>query len=114
MGEKVKEKNQNEIVKVAKDIFASTVAGVTGLAATHPIDTIRIRMQLQGYPKMYKTWFHCGAKAIQREGIGGLFKGIISNSLNSASIYSVCFTANAFANRMVASLDINQDLKLFI
>jgi len=70
-------------------------------------------MQIQTYPKIYKTWVHWGIKAVQREGIKGLFKGVISNSWNSATIFTLCFTANAFAHRMIAPLNISEGWKSF-
>ncbi|CAI2370531.1 unnamed protein product [Moneuplotes crassus] len=116
---KTKEPKRSEFRMVCNDIIASTFAGVIGVAATHPIDTVRIRMQLQGsnlldksvQTNQYKTSFHCAYKAIQREGIKGLFKGVLSNSINTASIFCICFTSNAFAHRMIDGVNISEGWK---
>jgi hypothetical protein len=114
MGSKEDTKSQNELSMISKDIFAGTLAGIVGLAATHPIDTIRIRMQLQTYPKIYKTWFHCGMYAVKREGVKGLFKGVVSNSCGSAPIFAVCFAAKEFASRMMAPLQLSEGWNSYI
>lgn len=106
--------DKSQISQIGKDLFAGTIAGLFGLAATHPIDTIRIRMQLQTYPKMYKTWFHCGYKAIEREGIRGLFKGVVSNSCGSAPIFSLCFAGKEFADRAMKPFGMSDGWKSYI
>ena len=113
--EEPKKKENSQASLIAKDIFASTVGGTFGLACTHPIDTIRIRMQLQSYPnKQYKTMFHWGYAAIRREGIRGLFKGVISNACGSAPIYTFCFTSKELWSRLIKPLNLNQQAESFI
>lgn len=102
-------------MNIMKDIVASTLAGTVGLAICHPLDTIRIRMQLQQYPNpMYKTMWHCGAAAIRREGVKGLFKGVISSSLGAAPIYTVSFTSYEMTHRMLAQFQLNQQVDSFL
>ena len=113
------ENNSNEKLyahtkAILKDLFAATVGGITGLAITHPIDTVRIRMQLQTYPKIYKTMFHCFFKTIQGEGVKGLFKGVISNTIGSAPIYSICFAAKEVASRFLEPIKISENSKSYL
>ena len=60
----------------------------------HPVDTMKIRMQLQGelqqrgqYTKHHKTIFHGAMNVVRKEGIQGLYKGI-SASFARESSYS--------------------------
>lgn len=99
---------------IAKDLTAGTLAGFAGLIATHPLDTIRIRMQIQTYPKMYKTWVHWGVRAVQREGFRGLFKGVISNSCGFAPSFSICFASKEFWHRAMKPIQISEDWKSYI
>ena len=85
--------------EISKDLIAATIGGVVGLFATHPIDTVRIRMQLQTYPKSYNNMFDCGIKIVKGEGVKGLFKGVISNTIGSAPIFSLWFAAKEVASR---------------
>lgn len=105
---------ESHLSLISKDLFAGTIAGVVGLAITHPIDTIRIRMQLQTYPKIYKTGFHCGLKTVQREGIRGLFKGVVSNSVGTAPIFSLCFAGKEVASRAIDAWDVSDGLKSYV
>lgn len=110
-----KDNNSNSAVNIMKDIVASTLAGTVGLAICHPLDTIRIRMQLQQYPNpTYKTMWHCGAAAIRREGVKGLFKGVISSSFGAAPIYTVSFTSYEMTHRMLAQFQLNQQVDSFL
>ena len=100
---------QTQFSLVCKDIFASTLAGTAGIAITHPIDTIRIRMQLQPYPnRIYKTMLHWGWAALKREGVKGLFKGVISNSIGSAPIYTLTFTSKHLCDRFLKQFELGQ------
>ena len=100
--------------EISKDLIAATIGGVVGLFATHPIDTVRIRMQLQTYPRIYNNMFDWGAKIVKGEGVKGLFKGVISNTLGSAPIFSLCFAAKEVASRALEPMYISENSKSYI
>lgn len=78
------------------------------------MDGIIKNNDLQGYPRMYKTMMHCGVAAVKREGVRGLFKGVISNTLGSAPIFSVCFAAKEVASRAMEPIKMNEGLKSYL
>ena len=110
----ITEKRFSNFKTISKDLFAATIGGVTGLAVTHPIDTIRIRMQLQSYPKIYKTMLHWFIKTVQGEGVKGLYKGVISNTLGSAPIFSICFAAKEVASRALKPTRLSENSKSYL
>lgn len=103
-----------QLPDIVKDLLAGTVASMVGMWICHPLDTIRIRMQIQTYPRMYDTMFHCGIKAIQREGLGGLFKGVFSNALGSTPIYSLCFASKEFCAKILRPYNISEGSNSYI
>jgi len=103
-----------EVGLIGIDLIAGTWGGILGLALTHPLDTIRIRMQLQTYPKIYKTWVHCGAMAIKKEGPRGLFKGVLSYSIGSSPVLSLWFASKEFAHRIIKPLSISEGSKSYL
>ena len=51
----------------AADSVSGFIGGAAGLAAGHPFDTIRIRIQMNyGF---YRGTLHCGTTMIQNEGV---------------------------------------------
>jgi len=106
--------SENHLSYILRDLTAGTLAGVAGTAFTHPLDTIRVRMQLQPYPKIYKTMLHCGAATIKKEGVRGLFKGVVSSSLGNAPVFSMCFAAKELATRLMKPLELSQGVESYI
>ncbi|XP_041092945.1 mitochondrial carnitine/acylcarnitine carrier protein-like isoform X2 [Polyodon spathula] len=77
MGEARKE----ERVSPVKNFFAGGVGGVCLILAGHPLDTIKVRLQIQ--PKaapnqavLYSGTIDCFRKTVAREGLRGLYKGM--------------------------------------
>lgn len=111
----VSSRDHINVTNVVKDSFASAFAGIIGISICHPIDTIRIRMQLQSYPhKLYKTMFHWGFLTIRQEGVKGLYKGVIPSSLGAAPIYALGFASYEFAHRCLQPLRLNQQVEWFL
>ncbi|VDK54319.1 unnamed protein product [Cylicostephanus goldi] len=60
------------------DFFAGCLGGAAGVLAGHPLDTVKVRLQMQNpASKMYRGTWHCFRKIIQKEGFAGLYKGKI-------------------------------------
>ncbi|KAF7865214.1 hypothetical protein EAF04_006191 [Stromatinia cepivora] len=62
---------------------AGGIAACGAVTATHPFETVKIRMQLQGelqekglQPRLYKGPFHGVATIVRNEGLGGIYRGI--------------------------------------
>jgi solute carrier family 25 carnitine/acylcarnitine transporter 20/29 len=65
-----------------KDILSGTVGGIAQVAAGHPLDTVKVRLQTQvtvpGKPPEYAGMIDCFKKTFAHEGIRGLYKGAMS------------------------------------
>ena len=61
--------------------FFAGVASICAASVTHPIDTIKIRLQVQGAGgaaggKQYNNIFRGAMMVVEHEGVRGLYKGI--------------------------------------
>jgi len=59
---------------------------------TYPLDVVRRRMQMKGLNKSdfsYKSTFHAFTTILQKEGIKGLYKGILPNLIKVSRIESI-------------------------
>ncbi|KAK1150540.1 mitochondrial carnitine/acylcarnitine carrier protein-like [Acipenser oxyrinchus oxyrinchus] len=72
---------EKERVSPVKNFFAGGVGGVCLILAGHPLDTIKVRLQIQ--PKaapsqavLYSGTIDCFRKTVAREGLRGLYKGM--------------------------------------
>ena len=73
--------------------ISSAMSGVLAKAITYPLDTVRKRLQVQGFeagrlgmgetPK-YSSMSDCFGKIFRTEGYQGFFKGIVPGSLKAA------------------------------
>ena len=74
-------------------IGLTAIAAVSAGMAMHPVDTMKIRMQIQGelsaagMGKEHSTIFHGAYNVVSKEGVRGLYKGI-SASFCRESTYS--------------------------
>uniref|UniRef100_A0A914RGH6 Uncharacterized protein n=1 Tax=Parascaris equorum TaxID=6256 RepID=A0A914RGH6_PAREQ len=83
------------VFEPAVHYFAGLVAGVAGVLAGHPLDTVKVRLQTQTQNKevkeVYRGTIHCFSSIIRHEGVRGLFKGISSPLASLTVINSVVF-----------------------
>jgi len=71
--------------------IAGGIAACGAVTATHPFETVKIRMQLQGelqekglQPRMYKGPFHGVSVIVRHEGLRGIYRG-----LGAAYVYQI-------------------------
>jgi len=72
--------------------FLAGIASICAATVTHPIDTIKIRLQVQGTGgtttgKQYNNIFRGAKMVIEHEGVRGLYKGLTASWMRE-SIYS--------------------------
>jgi solute carrier family 25 carnitine/acylcarnitine transporter 20/29 len=67
-------------------IIASTISNITGGFIGHPLDTVRIRMQLES-KKI--TARQCIIESIKNEGALGLYKGVTQPLMGAVPINSM-------------------------
>lgn len=87
------------------------VAGVMSKYFGHPLDTIKIRIQISGSQNTLKHHF---SRIIRREGFSGLFKGVVSPVMGYAPMLAVLFSTNDFVKRTLEDKNMNKTLKEFL
>lgn len=87
--EAFKEAKSTERDKFLMYLFTSTISNTVGTFCGHPLDTIRVRLQMEAKGvtplKVIKDTY-------RGEGIGGFFKGVISPLIGSTPYNVSCFT----------------------
>ncbi len=67
-----------------KDILSGTAAGFAQVAAGHPLDTIKVRLQTQSATNpMFNGVTDCLQITLKNEGVAGLYKGASSPLLGA-------------------------------
>lgn len=79
-----------------KNFLAGGVGGICCVAAGHPLDTIKVRLQTMPKPApgelpLYAGTFDCAKKTIMKEGIVGLYKGMAAPITGVTPMFAVCF-----------------------
>jgi len=88
-----------------KDFIAGGVGGMCTVAAGHPLDTIKVRLQTMPKPKpgeapMYKGTFDVGMQTVRKEGFKGLYKGMAAPMSGVAPMFAVCFLGFGVGKRL--------------
>ena len=77
-------------------LFAGTLAGVVTALALHPLDTLKVRLQVQdgrtaGGAARYRGLAHAAARALADEGVRGLYRGAAPGALGSGVSWGAYF-----------------------
>ena len=75
-----------------KDAIAGMCGGLMMVVFTHPLDTVKIRLQIS--KNIYTSSLDCLVKTLRREGAHGLYRGISAALVGVPPIYGVVFTFN--------------------
>ncbi|XP_066989590.1 mitochondrial carnitine/acylcarnitine carrier protein-like isoform X2 [Macrobrachium rosenbergii] len=83
-------------VSPAKDFLAGGFGGMCLVAAGHPLDTIKVRLQTQPKPEpgqkpLYLGTWDCALKTVRNEGFLGLYKGMAAPLIGVTPMFAVCF-----------------------
>lgn len=83
-----------------KDLLCGSLGGFAGTVVSHPLDTIRVRLQLQHLsPENYKGMFDCASQSIKAEGFLGLYKGVVPPVAFIMPWYAMLFAGKEFGDR---------------
>lgn len=86
--------NASSLCDATAHFIAGWLSGCGGVLASHPFDTVKVRLQTQGvFPTEHKytgTW-QCMKHTMYKEGFRGLFKGMSSPLLGTALWNAVVF-----------------------
>eukprot|EP01080_Neovahlkampfia_damariscottae_P010965 gene10965-3673_t len=81
----VRRPNQTTKLTFNQTLTAGSLAGLTQIAITYPLELIRTRLAIsadQAGSVKYKGMFDCAKQTIKTEGIRGLYKGILPTALS--------------------------------
>ncbi|CAI2377181.1 unnamed protein product [Moneuplotes crassus] len=99
-----------QIPQASIDFTAGVVSGSIGVFIGHPLDTLRIRMQLSNPKPMLEL----ATETCVKEGVRGLYKGAVAPVIGRAPISGVTMAANDYCLRMMNYFNINENLKATI
>ncbi|CAI2376839.1 unnamed protein product [Moneuplotes crassus] len=99
-----------QIPKTAIDFAAGVVSGSIGVFVGHPLDTLRIRVQLSNSKPMLEL----AAETCAKEGVRGLYKGAVAPVIGRAPISGVTMAANDYCLRMMNYFNMGENLKATI
>ena len=94
------------------DFIAGSTAGAASVTVGHPMDTIKIRLQLYGSDK-YKGSIDCFQKMVKEEGVKSLFRGMLAPLVSSSIINAILFASYGSVLKWLSpSNDINDTTHL--
>lgn len=79
------------------DFMAGTVGGCAGILAGQPFDTVKVRMQSRSH--LYRSTAHCFVTTLRKEGVFGLYRGMLSPLAGSGPMNAVLFATYGHALR---------------
>ena len=108
-----------------QDMVSGTIGGVAGIVVGQPLDTIKVRLQVQRaeavngvgqrvlarrlsrtssapFTRQYSGILDCAAQTVRREGVRGLFKGVLAPCLANAPINATVFVIHGGVTRWLA------------
>ncbi|KAH9287311.1 Mitochondrial carnitine/acylcarnitine carrier protein [Echinococcus granulosus] len=89
-----------------KSFWAGGFGGICAVAAGYPFDTIKVRLQTMphvgpGETPIYRGAFDCAVKTIGKEGIGGLYKGMLLPLLGATPLAAVFFSGFSLGKELL-------------
>ncbi|KAH9413498.1 mitochondrial carnitine/acylcarnitine carrier protein-like [Dermatophagoides pteronyssinus] len=109
-------------ISTIKNFFAGGFGGICLVAAGHPLDTVKVRMQTmsltsnaqiastpsmtsaQQIPHYSGTW-DCVRKIFTDEGVRGFYKGMATPLVGVTPLYSVCFFGYSLGKKLQNPVD---------
>lgn len=105
-------------ISTIKNFFAGGFGGICLVAAGHPLDTVKVRMQtmsiasatqLESVPSLARTHYSgtwdCVRKIFIDEGIRGFYKGMATPLIGVTPLYSVCFFGYSLGKKLQRPAD---------
>lgn len=80
------------------EVVAGSVAGLTGLSAVYPLDTVKMRLQTYGRGT-YSSSRDVLVKMTQAHGVASLYRGLLSPAIGMGVIFGTSFTTYGATTR---------------
>ncbi|ORY91178.1 mitochondrial carrier domain-containing protein, partial [Syncephalastrum racemosum] len=93
------------IPALAQDLVAGTFGGWAQVVVGHPFDTLKVRLQTQPSPPIYRNAVDCFQKLVKAEGPAGLYRGVASPLAGIGFCNAVVFMSNGFFRRALQNGD---------
>ncbi|ORX43999.1 mitochondrial carrier [Hesseltinella vesiculosa] len=97
----LEQKTSFTIPKLAQDLIAGTIGGWAQVVTGHPFDTLKVRMQTQPSPPIYKNAMDCFQQLVRSDGPKGLYRGVTSPLAGIGLCNAVVFMSNGAFRRML-------------
>ncbi|CAO3614174.1 unnamed protein product [Cunninghamella blakesleeana] len=107
----IEQKSTFAIPKLAQDLIAGTIGGWAQVVVGHPFDTLKVRMQTQPSPPIYKNAMDCFNQLVKSEGPKGLYRGVASPLAGIGLCNAVVFMSNGEFRRILQNGS-NRELSL--
>jgi len=105
-----------QLMTAGKDVFSGLLGGVAQVAAGHPLDTIKVRLQTQvivpGEKPAFDGMVDCAKKTLAAEGVKGLYKGCASPLAGAMIINAVLFSSYGQAQQLLAKGKKTEEISL--
>jgi solute carrier family 25 carnitine/acylcarnitine transporter 20/29 len=105
-----------------KEFIAGSVGGVGQVLSAHPLDTIKVRLQVQAAAPLhsplgfgnaaFKGPIDCLVRTVQHEGFLGLYKGMVAPLAGVAFINAVLFSTYGWAKNILSDSHSSNHLSL--
>ena len=95
-------------ISTMKNFFAGGFGGICLVAAGHPLDTIKVRLQTMPVPvvgkdPLYMGTFDCIRKTLHNEGFKGFYKGMATPIIGVTPMYSITFFGYSLGKKLQTS-----------
>jgi len=92
-----------------ENVIAGGFGGMCLVGVGHPLDTIKVRLQtmavVPGQPPPYSGVLDCARKTLMREGLKGLYKGVVAPLIGVTPMYSACFLGYGLGQQLLKRKD---------
>ncbi|KAG6836374.1 hypothetical protein H0H93_008674 [Arthromyces matolae] len=95
--------SRSTAVESVKSFIAGGVGGVSAVVVGHPFDLTKTRLQTAG-PGVYNGTFDVVKKTLARDGVTGMYRGMVPPLLGVTPIFAVSFWAYDVSKSLILAL----------
>lgn len=93
--------SKQKLPQLAQDVIAGTFGGWAQVLVGQPLDTLKVRLQAQPSPPIYKNATDCFRQLIKQEGPKGLYRGVAPPLAGIGFCNAVMFMSNGYFRRLL-------------